>query len=361
MRIESLEIQNFRNIERAELCPAAGINIIYGKNAQGKTNLLEAILLCLSGRSPRENIRANFIGKASDRAQVRLLLSLEDEPNGSLCMEIDGSSRRYRLDDEPVRSRAELLSRFPVVFFGPDDTELIRSASALRRAFMDETIISLYPSYSPQLSRHNALLRQRNVLLRARHPDMKMLSVYDEQLSVLGCALMRARVRFLKEFEKFFAQLYAEVGEGEKLGINYVSPLFSSGTQIEPERYQKMLAASRENDLRLGYSTAGIQRDDILVLLDERPARKFASQGQSRSLALCMKLALLPLYSEHSRAKPIVLLDDVGSELDEWRRARILTLLSGGVQSFLSCTEDVGIEANQAAHFSVSAGTVTKQ
>ena len=341
MFVKELRIRNFRNIQNTSINFRHGINVLYGDNGQGKTNILEAVHLALTGRSHRESSLKNFLGPDSDAAVIELTLSGGSSSEYELSLTISQNKKIYTLDGEKIKRRSEFTHLFPAVLFNPEDLKLVKSSPKERRDYIDDAVSMISGNYTSTLSDYRQILMQKALVLKSysRSAEM-MLDIYDEQLAEKGTILLKFRIKFLRELQQAASQLYAFMSGGsEQLTINYAGKIFADSDISDLQQaYRRMLAESRPGDIRLQSCTAGIHRDDVRIMLNGRSAQTFASQGQQRSIALCLRLALINVFEEILKEKPVVLLDDVMSELDEDRREKVL-LSAAGSQTVITCTE----------------------
>ncbi len=340
MVVNTLRAFNFRNFNNVEIDFCDSVNIIKGMNAQGKTNLLESILLSLSAKSHRESNYRNFIGQYADSASVYLngvdIDGLDFEVEASFSEE-----KSLSINGRTIRRRSELGSMFSFIFFGPDELSIIKGAPYQRRAFLDEAVSKLTPEYSLLLGSYTKALRQRNAFLKEYNikPSEEMLGVYDLALAEYGSKVLKQRIRFLKEFLPFLKEGYAEIASSaEKISVNYYTDTAVFDDSYK-EKYLSLLKQSRKEDLFYKTTKYGIHHDDFIVFLDGRQARQFASQGQQRSVAVCLKVSMIKLIKQIRGCDTVVLLDDIMSELDSVRQKNLLKLLCG-MQTFITCVDD---------------------
>ena len=328
MQIKRVQLKNFRNHAStvAELSP--GINVIIGDNAQGKTNLLEAIYFTCVGRgfrSPRDREAIRFgqnFAKVSTTAEKSF---------GEISVEITLSTapgrtgKQVMINQVPIAKMGELMGSVTCVFFNPDELRLVKESPADRRRFMDIDISQMNKVYFYNLLRYNKILKQRNALLKGMSPkptadELSALDIWDEQLSAYADQIMKQRTAFCGDLQSLAPQIHAELAEGETLSVEY---------ECSTWNILEKLKVAREKDLQLRTTTVGPHRDDILLKLDGKDVRLFASQGQQRSVALSLKIAELKIFERATGEKPILLLDDVLSELDAHRQARLFKLIDG--------------------------------
>lgn len=337
MYIKNLEINAFRNINHLSISFHNKKNIFYGKNAQGKTNLLESILLCLNGYSHREQKTSNFINKNEQEASISIEVIREDDLNDDVTLVLN-SKRKYLLNKEPLRSKSELLRNFNLVMFTPEDLRIIKGSPINRRKFLNESISALYPRYSLALKEYNKTLNQRNALLKESGYIDSLLDVYDDTLASIGANIVKIRIKVLKQIEQITNKLNSQIQKDEQLKIFYSSNVLKSKDDLNnlEKIFINSLKESRKEDKLKGYTTIGVQHDDFNIFLNDLNAKSFASQGQQRSICLCMKLSIIELLYNKYHEKPIVLLDDVMSDLDEFRQSQVLNLIDD-LQVFITC------------------------
>lgn len=361
MFVRKLALEDFRNYERAALELDPGLNLLIGRNAQGKTNLLEALYLLSGLGSPRSSDSA-LIREAADRALVH-----GSVVRGSRTLEIDmefrsGRGPRALVNKTAVPGTRELSEITTCVFFGPDELSLIKGSPEGRRRFLDDVIVKLRPARFGIRREWDRVLKQRNALLRSwpRSGDprtaVETLEVWDEAFARAGAALAAARLEGLGALLPFCRKRYEAVAGGGRIEIGYVSSWLSEalvlesldGAELDPGELQDALASRlrelRSREIERGQSLIGPQRDDLAVRLASpgetvRDARSFGSQGEQRTGALALKLAEFDLLSDALDETPILLLDDVFSELDPARRASLSDAVRDMGQAVLTSAE----------------------
>lgn len=363
MRIESLHLQNFRNIKELTLMPRPGVNVIWGDNGQGKTNLVEGIWMFTGGRSLRGSTQKELICFGCQNARLKTVF----EAGGrSQTAEIKlGVKKTASLNDIALKSTAELAGVFPAVIFSPDHLSLVKEGPGERRKFLDDAICQLMPRYQRYLSDYARVLTQRAAVLEEvwRSPSaVYMLEVWDEHFIKLNRALLRMRRRYAQRLAEHATPVYAGIsGEKEQFSARYVStldlPEELSGSEAD-EHIRRQLLQVREEDVRMHASTIGVHRDDMEIQLNGNSARSFGSQGQQRSCALALKLAECALLEEVTGERPVILLDDVLSELDSSRREWLLKGI-GQSQVFLTCCDPAGLNSLEHGEFHIQDGQLT--
>lgn len=369
MRVRKLVLNGFRSYERVELRPAEGLNLLYGANAAGKTNLLEAVFLCALGRSHRTSRDQEMIGHGRAGAYVGLELETK---SGSRLIEIklrtgEDAARNPKdkkqifIDRQRADKAGELMGVLNVVMFSPEDLALVKASPEVRRRFMDMELCQLHPAYYRKAAMYNAALRQRNALIKeafADPIDPDVLDMWNAQLARTGAEVMRSRLEFMDNISTIARDMHRRLTGGrEQLFTFYEPNVPFEGKEAEYAIYEA-LEASREEDIRRGFTSRGPHRDDIGIKLDEKDVKTFGSQGQQRTAALSLKLSELALIREVVGESPVLLLDDVLSELDEDRQ-RALMESAFDCQCLLTATGVESAAANRAARlFEVSGGNV---
>ncbi len=340
MRLRRMRLKGFRLYEEAVFAPCEGITVLAGDNAQGKTAVLEAVQLCCTGRSHRTVRDADFVRAGGEWASVEASVDRPDGEHSVRLVFSPGERRRMFINGAQAARSGELMGHMMGVLFSPEDLRMVKDGPAERRRFVDMELSQLKPSYYYALQRYNRALNQRGNCLRDGAPG-EMIDLWDEQLAETGALIMRERAAFLEVLARHAAEVYRDVSDGaERLEVRYRGNVdFDADEAALRQRLQDELFAARETDLRRGVTTRGPHRDDVELRLGAMDVRAFGSQGQQRTTALSMKLAELRVMRELSGEWPILMLDDVMSELDPGRRRRLLGHLPG-VQTFVTCTDE---------------------
>lgn len=349
MFLEDVQILNFRNIREMRLEFAPGLNVIYGPNAQGKTNLIEAIYMLVTGRSFRarsERELVPWLVEDYEATVIRATVTREGVRDRFL-MSFNLTQKYVSVNGEPLRRLGELLGRINAVLFTPAELNLIRGTPQGRRRFMDLCLSQVSHRYLHELQRFDRVLRQRNVLLRLHRERGDLaneLAPYNVQLAESGAFIMLTRAKALATLSELANRFFARVSaRDEFLQLKYL-PSFEIGE--EPVAFAALeaglleaLAKSFREDLLGGATSVGPHRDDFVFLLNERDAKLFGSQGQQRACVLAMKFAEVEYIHNQVGERPILFLDDLMSELDEERRRALLANLPSGTQCFLTTTD----------------------
>ena len=334
MIIRSLELSNFRNYEKLNINFSPNVTILYGDNAQGKTNVLEALYVASTTKSQKGSKDKEMIRFNESEAHIRMTVE-DDGIERRIDMHLKNSkSKGVAIDGIPIRKASELYGFMNIISFSPDDLCIIKEGPSERRRFCDMELCQLDKLYLHNYTGYNRALDQRNNLLKqiAFNPELKStLSVWDEQLINFGEYLIEKRSRFIEEISEIASKLHGILTEDrESLKIEYLP-------SSAKESFRQNLLSSHEKDIALKMTCTGPHRDDILFVVNGEDAKKFGSQGQQRTSALTLKLAEIELVKQKTRKNPVLLLDDVLSELDRNRQTRLLENISG-VQTIITCT-----------------------
>ena len=334
MKIVSIKLNDFRNYHELDLPLHEGINLFTGDNAQGKTNVLEAVYLCGTTRSHRAGKDREMIRFGEEEAHLRMEMIRDDS-----LFRIDIHLKKNKpkgiaINGVPIRKASELIGLGHFVFFSPEDLTIIKNGPGERRRFMDMELCQLEKMYIHHLSSYNRVLMQRSKLLKsaAFRPDQKeTLDVWDDQLVLYGSKVMEERERFVKKLYETAVAIHHDLTGGkEKLEISYER-------NVSREQFKEELLRTRERDLSLGMTGKGPHRDDLKIVSNGIDLRRYGSQGQQRTAALSLKLAEIELVRNASGDMPVLLLDDVLSELDQNRQQYLLEGI-GHMQTLITCT-----------------------
>ena len=347
MRIDRLELESFRNYGRQAVDFDPRCNVIFGENAQGKTNLLEALVYLSCGKSPRARSVREMIGFDALSARMMVKVFARDR---EFRVQVDlfrDRRRKMSVNQVPAKNSAALSQVYNTVFFCPDDLFLIREGAAARRKFMDTALCQLRPRYAAALEEYNRTYDHKTRILRdsEERPDLlAALPDFNEQLVRFGAVIIHYRHQFAVRLNEYAAMHHLECSGGkERLEIAYqtvssvTDPAADVSTITEQLRQHMESHQAAERASRLCLS--GPHKDDLLVSIDGRDAKSYASQGQTRTAALAMKLAEREIYKNVTGEYPVLLLDDVLSELDPKRQEFVLNRIAGG-QVFITCCED---------------------
>ena len=335
MIIESLNLANFRNYESLSMRFSDGTNIFYGDNAQGKTNILEALYMIATTRSHRSGIKdREMIRFDQEEAHIRSVIYKHD-----IDYQIDMHLRKSKtkgiaINGQRIKKASQLVGLLNIVFFSPEDLSIIKNGPSERRRFMDMELCQLDAEYMHQLNSYNRIVDQRNRLLKDIYFNPGLagtLDIWDEQLCEYGEKIIERRKQFIDDLNEMIGEIHYKISGGkERLVINY-EPSCLSG------ELREKVKKNREKDCYMKITSVGPHRDDFSFIGNEIDLRKFGSQGQQRSCALSLKLAEIELVTCCIGERPVLMLDDVLSELDSNRQNYLLSSI-GGIQTFITCT-----------------------
>lgn len=344
MRALEVKFENYRNLKNDIIQPCEGVNIIYGDNAQGKTNLLEAIWLFCGGHSFRSSKDSETIKWDKDYARLEMRFFGQEREQTAKIL-INNGKKQVEINGIEKKSAAALIEKFCAVVFSPEHLNLIKRGPSQRRKFIDSAICREKLQNAVILSKYNRVLVQRNSLLKDiyRRPSLEeTLSVWDEPLIMNGAMLIKKRMDYVEMLSQRAKNYHNGISKNsENLEINYVSSIeakISDSTDEIAEKFRKKLEDNRKDDIRTGITNFGPHRDDIEILINGKNTRAFGSQGQQRSAVLSLKLAEASVLKERMGEEPVILLDDVLSELDSKRQDFLLNELKD-CQVFITCCE----------------------
>jgi len=346
MYVSSVILKDYRNYENIDVELSSGINILYGANAQGKTNFIEALYFAATGRSHRTNFDKELIRFDRYIAGIRVYVE-----KGNIIDRIDVNVKKegvkaIAVNGIAVKKLSELFGSLYSVIFSPEDLLLVNDGPSARRRFIDMEICQLNPVYYHELGQYYKILRQRNSLLKdiIRKRDVALkdtLCIWDEQLVAHGVRIIEYRRSFVKKIGKLAGDIHKKITDNiEELSVTYKN-------NVEPAEFMARLGKNRERDIALGTTSVGIHKDDLVFMLNDIDARIYGSQGQRRCVSLSLKLAEIELIKEEAGKNPILLLDDVLSELDSKRQKSLIESI-GGIQTIVTCT---GIDVLKPDYF----------
>ncbi len=358
MIIKSIELAYYRNYDSLNMQFDSGTNILYGDNAQGKTNILEAIYVSATTKSHKGSKDREIVNFDKDEAHIRTYLE-KDNVETRVDMHLrKNKSKGIAIDGQKIKKAADLLGLCNVVFFSPEDLGIIKNGPAERRRFVDMELCQLDSFYLYNLNCYNKIVNQRNKLLKDMYmnPDLReTLGIWDMQLVSFGSKMIERRKLFTEQLNEIIYDIHKKISGGkEELSIHYEP-------DVGIDEFEKKLKSSQERDIRSKMTSVGPHRDDFSFFVGNVDIRKFGSQGQQRTAALSLKLSEIELVRKIAKNNPVLLLDDVLSELDSNRQNYLLNSI-GDIQTIITCT---GLEefVNNRFHinkvFKVSDGTVT--
>ena len=359
VQLKHLSLRNYRNYENLSLPFYTGLNVIHGRNAQGKTNLLEAIYL-VCGMRPFSGAKNSELVRFG--CEVSLVKGEILSANGlnEVHVTVKKEGRHTRLNSKTVRSISQHFGRFKVVLYLPSDIEIVKGGLQARRNYLDSVVSAIHPVHIKQLRDYQRAVSQRNHMLGSGG-KVSSLSVepWDEQIARIGADIVSRRIEMIKSFNRKLAEVYGEHGESDTSARVSYGFSFERRADIG-EGIREALSKNFPSDRKRGHTTAGSHRDRVGFLLNGRDASRFASQGQSKNLVLALKASEIRLFKEHTGTNPILLLDDITSELDIKRRGFLFKILSEFTgQVFVTSTDKNEIPRRGEFHsFLVDSGRV---
>ncbi len=360
MYIEGLELHQFRNYDTLSISFDKGVNILYGDNAQGKTNILEAVYIGATTRSHRGAKDKDVISFGKEDAHIRILMKKRDVGHRIDLTVRKNKPKSGEIDGISIRRSAELFGMLPVIFFSPEDLSVVKNGPVGRRRFMDMEICQLSRIYYSNLQTYNKVLDHRNHLLKDmqyKHNLSDMLDVLDIQLVKAGTDIIRERENFLLMMNEIIAGIHSELTDGkEEIYLKYEK-------STDEESFEKTLKEKRKMEIRHGTTEIGPHRDDFAVFVNGIDVRTYGSQGQQRTAALSLKLSEIELIRKVLNDDPVLLLDDVMSELDSRRRESLVRRL-GGIQTIITCTgydDFISREKGRSRIYRVNSGKVEEE
>lgn len=339
MYIKRLQMLNYRNYKSLNITLGKNVNVFMGDNAQGKTNILEAIYYCAFSKSHRTSKDRDLINWNSNSAYISLLVG-KDRLDKNIDINIlkDGK-KAIKINKIKVSKIGELFGNFNVVMFSPEDLKIIKDSPGIRRKFIDMELCQLNPKYYYNLVQYNKILNERNVILKNRNLDKEILDIYDIQLANYGHHIVIDRINYINKLNFYGKDVHREISSGkENIEFRYISTI--KDLENIKVNFYETLKKNRKKDIEKGITSIGPHRDDFIVLINDIDTKSFGSQGQQRSAVLTMKFSSLKIIKEITSEYPVLLLDDVLSELDFNRKRYILSTI-GEIQTIITCT---GIE-----------------
>lgn len=350
MNIKEITLKNFRNYKDETVQFQEGLNVIIGDNAMGKTNLLESIYCCSIGKSPKTSRYKELIKMGENAAYIKVVLQKKYRDHTIEFYVDNKENKRIKIDGVPLAKLKELVGYMNIIFFSPEEIKMIKEGPSERRKFIDISLSQQSKSYLFSLSKYNEILANRNKLLKENYKDANikdMLVIWDSQLTKEGANIIKKRYDFVEKLKIASKNAHSILTDGKEiLEIGYESLVDNKDIVDMQKEIEQKLIENVDKDISLQYTSVGPHRDDISVVSNGIDIRKFGSQGQQRTCALSLKMAEISLFEDEVKEKPILLLDDVLSELDETRRGKLIEL-SSTLQTMLTGTDfDMNIPCN---------------
>ena len=371
MRIKKLKVENFRNLENLDIEFSEGVNIIYGNNAQGKTNIIESIYIFSFGKSFRANKDIELLKFDKEYFLSNIKIIKKDrELEMDFGFDKISNKKMIKVNGVIQKKISDIIGKLNVVVFKPEDIKIVTDSPSIRRKYIDYLISSMSKSYLENITKYKKVMEERNNLLKEiklrlkgsknlDETDSNFLDVYDKLLSKLNCEIYNERKRVIEKLNNYIYDIHLKLTENyinnEKLHIKYVSNV--------AEDNQKMynnLSKSRLTDINKGYTSLGIHRDDYIISINSLDVSIYGSQGQKKSSIISLKLSELKVIEEVIGEKPVLLLDDYMSELDEKRRLKFLDIIED-IQIIITTTHKISIDGKENTYFYVDNGKIERE
>ncbi|GAK11982.1 DNA replication/repair protein RecF [Geomicrobium sp. JCM 19039] len=369
MFVRELSVSGYRNLDTHTLLFDDSVILFLGENAQGKTNILETLYVLGFAKSHRTSKDRELIAWGEEYARIHGTVEKRVGPL-TLDVQFSGQGKRAKINHLEQRRLSEYIGALNVVMFAPEDLNLVKGGPKQRRRFIDMEIGQISNVYLHDLSQYHKTLKQRNQLLkdfwRSKSPDHVMLDVLTEQLAAVAAKVVHRRLAFIRQLESWAKEIHEQISRSlEQLQLQYEASADVDGdlslTQLQ-EAYTSQYVQKKDQEIRRGLSLVGPHREDVLIYVNDRDVGTYGSQGQQRTAALSLKLAEIELITEATGDPPILLLDDVLSELDDHRQSHLLHAIQGKVQTFVTTTNVSGIEhrtLQQAKRYNVQNGRIS--
>ena len=356
MYIEEIKLENFRNYIKQEIKLKNGLNLFYGNNAQGKTNIIESIFLCSMGKSFRARKDKELINFNKKISNIEIKY-LKKDRDGKIKY-IIGENKNIFINNVQIKKMSEILGNINIVLFSPEDINIIKDGPSNRRKFLNMLISQIRPNYIYNYNLYLKTLEQRNIYLKKITIETKnddLLDIYDEKLAEYGNIINKYRNEFINKIKEKIEKIHKKVTTGkEDIKIKYISDCF------DKEKFLKEIKNNRNQDILKGYTSIGIQKDDIYFFINGKKIDIYGSQGQQRTSILSLKLTELEIIKDEIGEYPILLLDDFMSELDNERRLNFLKNIEN-TQIIITCTDDINIENVNINKYKVEDGNIIQK
>lgn len=371
MRIKKLKVENFRNLENLDIEFSEGVNIIYGNNAQGKTNIIESIYIFSFGKSFRANKDIELLKFDKEYFLSNIKIMKKDrELEMDFGFDKISNKKMIKVNGVIQKKISDIIGKLNVVVFKPEDIKIVTDSPIIRRKYIDYLISSISKSYLENITKYKKVMEERNNLLKEiklrlkgsknlDETDSNFLDVYDKLLSKLNCEIYNERKRVIEKLNNYIYDIHLKLTENyinnEKLHIKYVSNVAE-----DIEKMYNNLSKSRLNDINKGYTSLGIHRDDYIISINSLDVSIYGSQGQKKSSIISLKLSELKVIEEVIGEKPVLLLDDYMSELDEKRRLKFLDIIED-IQIIITTTHKISIDGKENTYFYVDNGKIERE
>ena len=371
MRIKKIQAENFRNLENIKIEFSDGINIIYGNNAQGKTNIIEAIYVFSFGKSFRATKEIELLKFDKDYFLSKIdIIKKDRDTEMSFGFDKITNKKMIKINGVIQKKVSDIIGKLNIVVFKPEDIKIVTDSPTIRRKYIDFVISSISKSYLDNITKYKKVLEERNNLLKEikirfkgskklLETDQNLLDVYDKILSKLNIDIYNERNKIINKLNTYIYDIHLKLTENytksENLHIKYVSNVAE-----DIEKMYNNLSKSRLNDISKGYTSLGIHRDDYIISINSLDVSIYGSQGQKKSSIISLKLSELKVIEEVIGEKPVLLLDDYMSELDERRRLKFLDIIED-IQIIITTTHKISIDGKENTYFYVDNGKIERE
>lgn len=357
MYVEYVQVKGFRNLASLSLKLSPGLNLFYGNNAQGKTNFLEAIYMCSTGRSQRANTDREIIAYSETDAYIQAFVHTNPNGHNKINIHLHKNNKKgIAINGLPIKKLGQLFGNLLTVIFSPEDLQLIKAGPGERRRFMDVELCQLSAVYYYELQQYYRVLKQRNNLLKGLRTSNMLrdtVAIWDSQLVSHGIKVINYRQEFIERLSQLAQEAHIRLSNGHE----YLTILYRPSTAQGD--FAERLVRGLERDITLGSTSVGIHKDDVIFQINDEDVRIYGSQGQQRTAALSTKLAEVKLMAERKKTSPVLLLDDVLSELDDTRQNCLIQSIEN-IQTIMTCT-NADMRLPTTAVYMVENGEIREQ
>lgn len=347
MIIEEISLINFRNYKNLNISFSPNINIIYGNNGEGKTNLLEAIYVLGLSKSYKTPFTSYLINNNCSFSHIKGIIKT-DNIKSTLEITIEPNKKILKIDKNNIFKIADYINKLNIIIFSPEDLELIKGSPSERRKYFDVQISQINLKYFKLLNEYNKILKQRNEILKTKKIDKKYFNIITESLIKRGIEIYKYRNNYIENINRNINDIFYNITDLKGFKIKY-NPLINININDELkliEKYKEEIEKNYENELKIGSTLVGPHRDDFDFFIETKNLKNYGSQGQQRSGALALKLSEIPIFKKYNKTFPVLLLDDVFSELDDSKKNNILKYISKDIQIFITTTDLKSINQN---------------
>lgn len=338
MILKCLKIRNFRNYESADLQLNDKINIIYGKNGQGKSNLLESIHVLSLTKSHRISIDQNLIKEGENFSKIQGKI-VKGGYETNLQVLINKDQKKIKVNSTSVKKVSDYISNLSVIMFYPEDLDIIKGPPSIRRKILDDEISKLNSSYYIIFNQYKKLIKLKNEYLKEKSLDLNYLSVINDYLTAKSLKIYKIRQKFIDRLNEYISIIYEDIMHTKNLKVVYKTEIKEDLLMLDEKKLRTYYSNVEQSEIKFCKSLFGPHHDDILFYIENREMKSFASQGQKRAAILALKLSFIEIFKKYKKENPVLLLDDVFSELDENKRKNLIKYLSDNIQTIITTTD----------------------